>query len=486
MVIEGIGVQHVDDVFIGGAWRPATGERRTVLAPATGAVVGEVTDPSPADAAEAVAAADAARGAWADTPLAERIAVCGRWLDDLDARAGDLDVVWAIEAGMPVRHGKGLYRFATVPAWKSVLDGAPAVLAEVRRGSELGEVVLTREPVGVVVGILPYNGPIVTVASKIVPALIAGCPVVIKAAPESHLTMAIAAEAARTAGFPAGVVSVLAGGVDVGRALTRDPRVDMVSLTGGHVAAQDVLAATHGRYARTQLELGGKSAAIILDDAPLDKVLRQLVPGATGGAGQVCALLSRVLVSDARYDEVVEALKPAWERLRIGDPLDTATHVGPLINAAAVDRTRGFVQRALADGARLVAGGGVPQNLPEELRGGSFHEPTLFADVAPDSDLAQHEVFGPVTAVIRYADVDDAVRIANGTDLGLSGSVFAADTETGIAVARRIRSGSVGVNAFGPAMSAPFGGRKASGWGREAGPEGILGFTEGKQILVGG
>ena len=485
MRVERVEVDHVDEVFIGGEWRPARGERRPVVAPATGTVVGWVTDASVEDARAAVTAADAARQSWADMPVAQRVAACARWLEALDARAADLEVIWAVEAGMPLRHGRGLHRFATVPAWRAVLDGAPGVLADTRRGSALGEIVLAHEPVGVVVGILPYNGPVVTVASKVIPALVAGCPVVIKAAPESHLTMAIAAEAARTAGFVEGALSVLSGSVEVGRALTRDLRVDMVSLTGGHVAAQDVLAATQGRYARTQLELGGKSPAIILDDAPLDRVLRQLVPGATGGTGQVCALLSRILVSDKRYDDVVAALKPAWERLRLGDPLDGSTHIGPLINAGAVERTESFVADAFADGARLVTGGERPNDLPERLRGGHFYRPTLFADVSESSNLAQTEIFGPVTAVLRYSDVDDAVRIANGTDFGLSGAVFTADVAIGTEVARRIRAGSVGVNAFGPAMSAPFGGVKSSGWGREAGPEALLGFTETKQILLG-
>ncbi|MEV0337308.1 aldehyde dehydrogenase family protein [Nocardia sp. NPDC050717] len=481
MDISGVDVAHTDEVLIGGAFRPATGESYTVTAPSTEQLVTEVRQPSVADAIAAVDAADSARQMWARTPLAERIAATARWFELVDARSAESDVVWAVEAGMPLRHGRALHRFGTTAAWRSALDGAEAVLRERRDRSELGDILLRREPVGVVVAILPYNGPVVTIASKVVPALLAGCPVVIKAAPESHLTMAVVADCALRAGFPAGVVNIVCGPVEVGKALTRDPRVDMVSLTGGHTAAQDVLAATHGRYARTQLELGGKSPALILDDAPLDRTLRALVPGATNGAGQVCALLSRILVSEHRHDEVVEQLRAGWERLRVGDPLDPKTHVGPLINEAALRRTEDFVAKAAADGAQLVTGG----KRPTHLDAGWFHEPTLFTHVSEDSDLVQREVFGPVTAVQVYRDLDDAVRLANATAFGLSGAVFTADTTLGIEVASRIRSGAVAVNSFGPAMSAPFGGVGASGWGRESGPEGILGFTELKQILVG-
>ncbi|MFD6270917.1 aldehyde dehydrogenase family protein [Nocardia asteroides] len=481
MKISGVEVVHADDVLVGGVLGPAIGESSTIIAPATGEPVAVVRQPSVADAIAAIDAADAARETWARTPLPERMAATARWFDLVDARSNELDVVWAVEAGMPLRHGRALHRFGTTAAWRSALDKAEEMLNEQHRSSELGQVLLRREPVGVVVAILPYNGPVVTIASKVVPALLAGCPVVIKGAPESHLTMALVAECAVSAGFPPGVVSIVCGPVEIGQALTRDPRVDLVSLTGGHVAAQDVLAATHGRYARTQLELGGKSPALILDDAPLDRTLRALVPGATNGGGQVCALLSRILVSERRHDELIDTLRSGWERLTIGDPLDPKTHLGPLINEAARHRTEDFVAKATADGAQLVTGG----KRPPHLDAGWFYEPTLFTHVSEDSELVQREVFGPVTAVQVYRDLDDAVRLANATVFGLSGAVFTADTDLGIEVARRIRAGAVAVNTFGPAMSAPFGGVGASGWGRESGPEGILGFTELKQILVG-
>lgn len=481
MNISGVDIAHTDDVLVGGVWRPATGDEYTVVDPSTAQPVAVVRHPSVADAISAVDSADAALARWADTPLAERIAITARWFELVDVRAADLEVVWAVEAGMPLRHGRALHRFGTTAAWRSALEGAEAMLRERTERCELGEVVLRREPIGVVVAILPYNGPVVTIASKVVPALLAGCPVIIKAAPESHLTMALVADCAARAGFPAGVVNIVCGPVEVGKALTRDRRVDMVSLTGGHAAAQDVLAATHGRYARTQLELGGKSPAVILDDAPLDRTLRVLVPGATNGTGQVCALLSRILVSERRHDEVIEHLKAGWERLTIGDPKNPRTHLGPLINETALRRTEDFVARASADGARLVTGG----KRPAHPATGWFHEPTLFTEVSEDSELIQREVFGPVTAIQVYRDLDDAIRLANATAFGLSGAVFTADAALGLEVAGRIRSGAVAVNSLGPAMGVAFGGVGASGWGRESGADGIPGFTELKQILIG-
>ena len=218
-----------------------------------------------------------------------------------------------------------------------------------------------------------------------------------------------------------------------------------------------------------------------MDDAPFDQVLKSLVPGATGGTGQVCAALSRILVSERRHDEFVEKARVAWQGLRIGDPLDPQTRVGPLTTPAARDRTEGFVARATAAGARIVAGGKRPAGLPA----GWFYEPTLVTDVAGDADLAQHEVFGPVTAVLTYTDLEDGLRLANDTSYGLAATVYTTDRAVALEAASAIRAGSVAINTFGPAVSAPFGGVRGSGWGRESGPEGILEFTELKQIVIG-
>ncbi|MDQ0382554.1 aldehyde dehydrogenase family protein [Amycolatopsis thermophila] len=481
MDVAGVTVPHADEVFVAGEWVPAVGEYR-IVSPSTGQPVATVGLPS---VKHAQAAVDAARtdglASWAEMPVAGRVEICDRFCAAMEARLDDMGTVWAVESGMPVRYSRTLHRFAAVGAWRTLLDSAENVLRDTVRGSALGDVVVRREPAGVVAAIMAYNGPLVTMASKALPALLAGCPVVVKAAVESQLIMRIIAECAAGAGFPAGALSILCGDVEIGRELSANPHVDMVSLTGGRAAAQQIIESTRHRFARTHLELGGKSPALILDDADLTVVLKTLVPGATSGAGQICAALSRILVPERRHDEVVELLRQAWEGLRIGDPLDPRTQIGPVAAPSVVERAEGFVARAVADGARVVAGG----RRPAGFDAGWYFEPTLVTDVARDSDLARNEVFGPVTAVLTYRDDEDGLRLANDTSYGLAASVYTADRDKGVAYARRIRAGSVAVNAFGPALTAPFGGMKGSGWGREAGPEGICEFTELKQILIG-
>lgn len=481
MQIADVNLPHPDEVFVAGEWVPASGGRCQVVSPATGQVVAEVGLPG---TAESDAAVEAARTTglreWSTSGIEDRISTVRRFCDDLAARLPELGTVWAVEAGMPVRYSRTLHKFGAVGAWEAELAGAADVLRDVVRPSPLGETVISHEPAGVVVGIMSYNGPLVTIASKIIPALLAGCPVIVKAAPESQLIMRLIADSAAKAGFPRGALSILAGDADVGRRLSSNPAVDLVSLTGGRGAAQEIIEATRERFARTHLELGGKSPALLLDDAPLDTVLRSLVPGATSGTGQVCALLSRILVPERRHDEVVDALRDAWNALVIGDPLEPKTQIGPLTNRAAVDRSREFIARARAEGAQIVAGGKRPDGFPV----GNWFEPTLVTEVDRETYLARNEVFGPVTAVLTYGDEDDGVALANATSYGLAATIYSGDPEHGRALARRIRAGSVAVNTYGPTLTAPFGGMKGSGWGREAGPEGILEFTELKQTVV--
>lgn len=480
--IAGCVVGHLDEVYLGGAWVPGTGGREGVVSPSTGEFIAEVALPSVDQALDAVAAAhDSGLQRWAEMPVQERLVSVRRLCDLLEAGLDDMGRVWAVEAGMPVRYSRSLHKFGAVGAWNASIDAAVEALAEERRGGPMGEVLIRREPAGIVVGILAYNGPLVTMATKVVPALLAGCPVIVKAAPESHLIMRLVAECAEAAELPPGTLSVLTGPADVARALTRDPRVDLVSLTGGQATAQDVVAATAPRFARTHLELGGKSAALVLPDADLDHALRSLTPGATAGTGQVCALLSRILVPESRHDEIVDALCASWSRLVIGDPLDPATNVGPLANRAALERTQSFVTRAVAEGGSIVFGGSAPAGWERSL----YFEPTIITEVARDSHLARNEVFGPVTAVLTYTDLADAVALANDTAMGLAASIYTRDRSTALACASRLVVGSVGINAFGPDVTSPWGGRAGSGWGREGGAEGIHEFTELKQIVVG-
>lgn len=480
--VAGVAVPHPAEVFIGGEWVQGDGGSRSIVSPSSEQVITKVALPSVAQAEAAVRAAhdDGLRG-WARTAVEDRATAVRRLCDLLEERLADMDLLWAAEAGMPVRYSHTLHTFGAVGAWNAAIAAAADALVDDRRPGPLGAVLVRREPAGVVVGVMAYNGPLVTMATKIIPALLAGCPVVVKAAAESQLIMRVVAECARRAQLPPGTLSVLCADAAVGRALTADPRVDLVSLTGGRLTAQEIIRATASRFARTHLELGGKSAALLLPDADIDRALRTLVPGATSGTGQVCALLSRVLVPETRRNEIVEAMSAAWAELTVGDPFDQDTRIGPLASPAALERTERFLSRAIADGGRVAFGG----RRPEGMNTGWYFEPTIVTDVARDSDLARNEVFGPITAVMTYADVDDAIALANDTNYGLAATVYTSDRAAGLACAARLRAGSVGVNAFGPDVTAPWGGRGGSGWGREGGPEGIREFTELKQIVLG-
>ncbi|AHH17612.1 aldehyde dehydrogenase family protein [Nocardia nova] len=478
--VAGVTVPHPDSVFVGGEWIAADGPRYDVVSPATEESVAQVVLPSSDQARAALRAADEGRS-WERVPVETRVEICARFCAALEARFPEMGTVWAAEAGMPIRYSATLHKFGAAGAWSAALECAVDALRDDTRKSMLGEVLVRREPAGVVLAIMAYNGPLVTMGTKVIPALLAGCPVIVKAAVESQLIMRLVAECAVAAGFPPGALSILCGDVTIGRLLTADPRVDMVSLTGGRVAAQEIIEATRSRFARTHLELGGKSPALILDDAPLDRVLKTLVPGATGGTGQVCAALSRVLISERRHDELIERMRSAWQGLRIGDPLNGETRIGPLVNEAALRRTEGFVDRATGAGGQVVTGG----RRPRHTRTGWYYEPTVITGLPPDADLVRNEVFGPVTVVQTYRDLEEGVWLADDTSFGLAASVYTADRAAALDVASRIRSGSVAVNTFGPAVSAPFGGVKGSGWGRESGPEGIAEFTELKQIVIG-
>jgi betaine-aldehyde dehydrogenase len=484
IVLEGdLRVPHPHELLVGGQWRPSAGDQLfSVVSPTTEKVVTEVAAPVVEDADEAVAAAaEAFEGAWPRLPVAERVEVCRRFCALLEERADEIGLVWAVEAGIPIRWSKTLHRFAAAAAWRTALGVAEQALATDVRSTPVGEVRIEQHPVGPVLAIMPYNGPLPTTGSKVVPALLAGAPVVVKAAPESALMMRIVAECAVAAGFPPGVLSVLAADVEVSRHLVADPRFEMISFTGGPRTASDILRQTADLLPRTVFELGGKSPAVLLDDVELTTALRPLVAGAMSGTGQVCATLSRILVPASRHDEVVDALAGAYGALRIGDPRSRDTDHGPLATRAALDRTQEFVATAREQGADVVTGGGRPAGFDT----GWFHEPTLLTGVGENDHVAQNEVFGPVTAVLPYETVDDAVRIANGTPYGLAASVFSADRERGLEVAGRLRAGSVALNTFGPTMAAPFGGVKRSGWGRECGPEGIREFSDTKQVLIG-
>ena len=478
-------VPGLDSLFIGGSWvTPASGETIDVVMPSTGQVIATVPAPSPADADTAAAAAHKAfvEGPWPHMPVAERVEVCTRFADALESRMDTMNRLWAFESGFPLTHSAMINTGAATMIWREALRNASLIEWEEQRNEGGSEVLLQHQPVGAVLGIITYNGPVPLLGMKVIPGLLAGCPVVIKFAPESQLTSRIIADAADAAGFPEGVVSVLAAGLETSKHLVRHSGIDMVHMTGGTAIAIDVVEQTAKRLARTALELGGKSPAIILDDANIDEVLQTLVPGAIGGVGQVCVALTRILIQRDSYDSVVEKLAAAFDGIKVGDPFDQESDLGPLANQRAFERTERMLARAIEQGAKVAAGGGRPEGLDR----GYYFAPTLLRDVTNDMDIAQEEVFGPIIVAIPYDDVDDAIRIANDSDFGLAGSVYSADREKALAVARRIHSGGVALNSAGISLTEPFGGVKQSGWGRECGAEGILEFTEIKQILLSG
>jgi len=475
----------LDKVFIGGSWQASQGgTEKQIFCPADEEFLTSVTEPSTADADAAVSAARKAfdEGPWPRMSVEERAKVCERFADALEARLDRMNMAWMLEAGAPLAHGEMINNGAGTASWRDTIAKARSLAFEETRPSDAGEVLLIREPIGPVLAILTYNGPVVLMGMKVIPALLAGCPVIIKPAPETDLTSRIVAEAIEEADFPPGVVSMLTAGIEVTQHLVEHPDVDMISLTGGTAIAIDVIRRSSYRLARTSLELGGKSPAIVADDADLPTILPHLVGGSTGFQGQVCVTLSRVLVSRNRYDEVTEALASAYDDLKIGLPWDETIDRGPLAVERARDRAEAAVAGAVKQGASIVTGG----KRPAQFQRGWYYEPTLLAGIDNSMDIAQEEVFGPVTAMIPYDDMDDAIRIANDSKYGLAASVFSGSTETAIQVARQIRSGGVAINTAGVSLTEPFGGVKQSGWGRECGAEGVLEFTDIKQMLLSG
>ncbi|MGR6318574.1 aldehyde dehydrogenase family protein [Micromonospora soli] len=463
-------------LHLAGEWvDPADDGSIPVENPATGEIVGQVPAGTPADVDRAVAAARAAFPGWAATAPAERAGHLDRLHAALAARADEIARTVAYELGTPLKLATRVQAGLPLTVLRSMVDLAARPPAEETVGNSL----VVREPVGVVGAITPWNYPLHQVVAKVAPALAAGCTVVLKPSELTPLTAYLLFDAVAEAGLPAGVVNLVPGtGPVVGEALAAHPDVDLVSFTGSTATGRRIAHLAADRIARVALELGGKSANLILADADLPTAVKVGVGNALLNSGQTCTAWTRMLVHRDRHAEALDLVASAVAAYRLGDPFDPATRLGPLVSAAQADRVRGHVARALADGARLVAGG---PDAPLPPRG-HFVAPTVFADVHPDSALAQEEVFGPVLAVIPFGDTDEAVAIANNSRYGLAGAVWSADEEAALAVARRLRTGQVDVNggAFNPL--APFGGYKQSGLGRELGVSGIEEFTELKAI----
>ena len=478
-----IGLRSFDKLFIGGGWaQPATSERIDVISPVTEQCIGSVPAGSPDDIDNAVAAARAAfdSGAWPGTSVGDRVALLRRVADEIDARQRELTQAFLAEVGAPEAIGAAFHAIAA-DIWRRNADVlAAAFETEDRRSWEQGSGVVVREPIGVVAAITPWNGPVTLLSLKMAPALAAGCTVVAKPAWEGPTTTLLLAEALQAAGVPQGVVSIIPGNRDTGEHLVKHPGVDKISFTGSTAAGRRIMGLCADRIARITLELGGKSAGIIADDVALQDVLPTLIPASISHSGQVCAAITRILIPRRRYDEVVEQIAAVLKSLPVGDPSDPATVVGPLVAERQRDRVESYIRLGRQEGARVVTGGGRPKGLER----GWFVEPTLFADVDNAMRIAREEIFGPVIVAIPFDDIDDAVAIANDSDYGLSGAVYARDIDLANRIARRMRTGQVWVNSRGICISEPFGGYKQSGIGREGGVEGLQSFLETKLIAT--
>jgi len=476
-------IPGLNQVLIAGEWADSTGPLVDVISPSTEEVIVQVADPSIEDADRAAAAAAKAfangQGQWPRMSVEERAAVCARLCDALEARMDDMNRAWTFEAGAPKAHGDMINGGAGVMVWRHALKMATE---DIQWEEDRGDALIRHIPIGPVLAILTYNGPVVLMGMKVIPALLAGCTVVIKHAPESPLTARLVAEAIREAGFPEGVVSVLPAGTATTQHLVGHPDIKMVAVTGGTAIGVDVVKRTADRLARTALELGGKAPAIIAEDVDLDEVMETLGVGASGFLGQVCVNLSRILAPRSRYDEVVDAMAAHYSSIKVGDPFDPETERGPLAVERARTRAEHYVAVAQEQGAKVVVGG----KRPEGLDRGWYYEPTLLSAVDNQMTVARQEIFGPVTAVIPYDGIEDAIAIANDTPFGLAASVYSSDADAAMDIAKRIRSGGVAINLAGISLTQPFGGIGDSGWGRECGAEGILEFTDIQQILKGG
>ncbi|MEU9403258.1 aldehyde dehydrogenase family protein [Streptomyces sp. NPDC048242] len=456
-----------DDLYIDGAWRPATGrDVIEVVNPADEQVIGRVPAGDAQDVDAAVRAARAALPGWAATPPAERAARLAALRDALAARSDEFTETITAELGSPPEFARAVQ--AGLPV---AVAGSYAELAATHAFEEkVGNSTVLHEPVGVVAAITPWNYPLHQIVAKVAPALAAGCAVVLKPAENTPLTAQLFAEAVHEAGVPAGVFNLVTGlGPVAGQALAEHPGVDLVSFTGSTAVGRRIGAAAGAGVKRVALELGGKSANVILPSADLAKAVNVGVANVMANSGQTCSAWTRMLVHRDQYDEAVTLAAAA--AAKYGD------RIGPVVSERQRDRVRGYIEKGVAEGARLVAGG--PESPCEQ---GYFVSPTVFADVTPDMTVAQEEIFGPVLCVLPYDDEDDALRIADGTVYGLAGAVWAGDEEEAAAFARRMRTGQVDINGgrFNPL--APFGGYKQSGVGRELGAYGLAEYLQTKSL----
>lgn len=468
-----------DKLFINGQWVKSAGTGTIdVINSTTEEVMGSIPEGAADDVNAAVAAAKAAFESWSTTSVEDRRRYLQLIADKLAAKKEEIAALVAAEVGMPLAMATAVQ--AGMPAM--VMGSYAELLNSFQFEETIGKALVVKEPVGVVGCITPWNFPLHQVICKVAPALAAGCTVVLKPSEVAPLTAFVLAEIIADIGLPAGVFNLVTGhGPVVGEAIAAHPDVDMVSFTGSTRAGKRVSELASQTVKKVSLELGGKSANVILDDADFDKAVKSGVGACYFNSGQTCSALTRMLVPRSRYDEAVAIAKKTAEGFTVGDPLGGAAKLGPLVSATQRERVAGYIKKGIEEGATLVTGG---PEMPEGLTKGYFVRPTVFANVNNKMTIAQEEIFGPVLSIIPYEDEDDAVKIANDTIYGLAGGVWSGDPERAKRVARRLRTGQVEINGgkFNPLV--PFGGYKQSGNGRELGKYGLEEFLEVKAMLM--
>lgn len=468
--------------LIGSQWVEPHGDaKHVVLNPASGKPIGTVRLADETDIDRAVAAARAAieNRVWAETPLDQRAEKIRAARDYCAGQIDRLVELSANELGLPVAQNKPRHR-ATLSYFDDAIERAKAFDSPELRPDPLTRktALVRREPVGIVAAIIPFNGPFAMGVNKTARALMAGCPVILKPSPEGSLHAQVLAEAYAAAGFPDGVVSVLPGGAEAGNRLVSNPDIAMVTFTGSTSAGRAIAKSCAENFTRSSLELGGKSAAIICEDADLDTLMAILPVAAFGNSGQVCLTLSRSYVHRSLFDTVLERLTTAVQGFAIGDPWDTGTMLGPVVSRAQLSRIDTMVKAAIADGARVVTGGGIIEG------SGNYFAPTILTGMLNSAAIVQDEIFGPVHVVLPFDDEEEAIRLANESKFGLHGAVFARDLDRAMRLAGRMHTGTLAINGYGITATGPFGGVKYSGWGRENGPEGTEQFYELKSMSL--
>ncbi|MCD9143485.1 aldehyde dehydrogenase family protein [Streptomyces albireticuli] len=466
-----------DGMYIDGDWRPAAGtDTIEVVNPADEQVIGTVPAGTAEDVDAAVRAARAALPGWSATPPARRAEHLTALREALAARADEIAATVTAELGSPAGFARRVHTGLPIAVTGSFAELAATYPFEER----IGNSTVLHVPVGVVGAITPWNYPLHQIVAKVAPALAAGCTLVLKPAEDTPLTARLFAECVHAAGLPAGVFNLVTGlGPVAGQALAEHPGVDLVSFTGSTAVGKRIGAIAGGAVKRVALELGGKSANVILPGADLEKAVTANVADVCRNTGQSCNALTRTLVHADRYEEAVALAVAAVAAYVPGDPSDPEVRLGPVVNARQHARVRDYIDKGVAEGARLAAGG---SEAPEGRDKGYFVRPTVFADVTPEMTIAREEIFGPVLTFIKYTDEDEAARIANDSDYGLGGAVWAADEATAAAFARRMDTGQVDINGGGFNLLAPFGGHKRSGVGRELGPHGLAEYLHTKSL----